>query len=57
MADIVTVTLFPTQGMAMSCHTLLPSHKLCCGDAQRFPGAGGIHAARLVPCCSWKTQA
>lgn len=48
MTDILTITLNPALDVATSCDTLLPSHKLRCGHATRFPGGGGINVARVV---------
>ena len=48
MTDILTITLNPALDVATSCEKLLPSHKLRCTHAERFPGGGGINVARVV---------
>lgn len=48
MTDILTITLNPAVDVATSCDQLLPSHKLRCAHAERFPGGGGINVARVV---------
>lgn len=48
MTDILTITLNPALDVATTCAQLLPSHKLRCSHAERFPGGGGINVARVV---------
>tara|TARA_R110001599_G_scaffold117533_2_gene285960 strand:- start:255 stop:1211 length:957 start_codon:yes stop_codon:yes gene_type:complete len=48
MTDILTITLNPALDVATSCEQMVPSHKLRCSHAERFPGGGGINVARVV---------
>lgn len=48
MRDILTITMNPAVDITTSTDTVVPTHKIRCGAAQRHPGGGGINVARVV---------
>jgi 6-phosphofructokinase 2 len=48
MPSIVTLTMNPTLDIATATDTVVPGHKLRCGEPRYDPGGGGINVARAV---------
>jgi 6-phosphofructokinase 2 len=48
MADIVTLTMNPAIDLSVSVESVVPFHKLRCGNGRRDAGGGGINVARVI---------
>jgi 6-phosphofructokinase 2 len=48
MPPIVTLTMNPALDIATETETIVPAHKLRCGEPRYDPGGGGINVARAV---------
>jgi 6-phosphofructokinase 2 len=48
MPSIVTLTMNPALDIATATDTVVPGHKLRCGEPRYDPGGGGINVARAV---------
>jgi 6-phosphofructokinase 2 len=48
MPPIVTLTMNPALDVATETETIVPAHKLRCGEPRYDPGGGGINVARAV---------
>src|SRR5271169_1351099 len=48
MPPIVTLTMNPALDIATETDTIVPAHKLRCGEPRYDPGGGGINVARAV---------
>jgi 6-phosphofructokinase 2 len=48
MTSIITLTMNPALDIATATDTVMPGHKLRCGEPRYDPGGGGINVARAV---------
>jgi 6-phosphofructokinase 2 len=48
MTPIITLTMNPALDIATATDTVMPGHKLRCGEPRYDPGGGGINVARAV---------
>jgi 6-phosphofructokinase 2 len=48
MTSIITLTMNPALDIATATDTVMPGHKLRCGEPRCDPGGGGINVARAV---------
>jgi 6-phosphofructokinase 2 len=48
MSQILTLTMNPALDIATATETVIPGHKLRCGEPRYDPGGGGINVARAA---------